>query len=159
MKQTLIQKYLDPKQRLQIHGQPKKDKRRYQLHLQLKEARFLQRRGKKARRKGRSVRAGMEKNITPLFGGRNRLGWRRSQWGFRTIWGLGIILSRIETRIAQARPGRLRRHWSRKHLDAIGHIQRRVALLSATTDLWDAETRRRKEPFLMQLESLQKKIS
>lgn len=158
MKQTLIQRILDPKQRLTIHEQSKTSKQHYRSRLLLKAAKALHRRGKKPRKKGRGFYASLEKKITPLFDGRHRFHWRRPQWRFRTVWGAGIILVRIESKLAQARPGHLRRYWSRKRLDAMTHIRQRIALAMPKIELWDAETRKRQAPFLEQLKALQHKI-
>jgi hypothetical protein len=71
---------------------------------------------------------------------------------------MGIVLCSIDGKIVQARPGRLRRYWSRKRLDAIDHIRRCIALTSPKIDSWDAETRKLNESFLKALEGLRKKI-
>jgi hypothetical protein len=101
----------------------------------------------------------MEKDITPLAINKQlRPYTHRSRWRYQTPWGIGMILARIEAKMAEARPGRLRRYWHRRQRDAINHIRRRLARALPKIAKWDADTRKREESFLEALEHLRKKV-
>ena len=146
-------------QRPAVSAKPKRGKRRYAERLNAKAMRFLVRQKRQPRKKGRAYFARMEKNITPLAINKQlRLFAHRSRWRFRSPWGMGMILACIEAKMAEARPGRLRRYWYRRQRDAITHIRRRLAAALPRIAAWDTDTRKGKESFLEALEHLRKKV-